>query len=192
VQRRREACKIPAGEHHRPKWQMAIGMLDELAECGYRPPVVAADAGYGDTTAFRLALHDRNISYVVAVKGSTSAYTADAELIIAAYTGRGRLPVPAYPDPPSSCKDIIGVAGRAAGKELTWRKGTKTSPSNKTAAMRSRFLAVRVNPANRDIARADDGSLPQHWLIAKWCELARYLIIARYLAVLATYLAVVA
>jgi len=165
---RRQACKIPAGEHHRPKWQMAIEMLDELAEWGYRPPVVAADAGYGDTTAFRLALHDRNISYVVAVKGSTSAYTADAEPVIAAYAGRGRPPVPAYPAPPSSCKDIIGAAGRAAGKELTWRKGTKTSPSNKTAALRSRFLAVRIRPANRDIARADDGSLPQQWLIAEW------------------------
>jgi len=32
VQARREVCKIPAGEHHRPKWQMAIEMLDELAE----------------------------------------------------------------------------------------------------------------------------------------------------------------
>jgi len=73
VRARRDACKIPAGEHHRPKWQMAIEMLDELAEWGYRPPVVAADAGYGDTTAFRLALEARNIGYVVAVKGSTSA-----------------------------------------------------------------------------------------------------------------------
>lgn len=69
VQARREVCKIPAGEHHRPKWRMAIEMLDELAEWGYRPPVVAADAGYGDTTAFRLALEERNIGYVVAVKG---------------------------------------------------------------------------------------------------------------------------
>ena len=33
-----------------------------------------ADAGYGDTTAFRQGLTDRGIGYVVAVKGATSAY----------------------------------------------------------------------------------------------------------------------
>jgi len=80
---RRQACKIPAGKHHRPKWQMAIEMLDELAEWGYRPPVVAADAGYGDTTAFRLALQERNISYVVAVKGSTSAQATEWARVVA-------------------------------------------------------------------------------------------------------------
>lgn len=62
VTARRQACKIPAGEHHRPNWQMAIEMLDELAQWGYRTPVVAADAGYGDTTAFRLALTERATS----------------------------------------------------------------------------------------------------------------------------------
>ena len=123
--------------------------------------------GYGDITAFRLGLQERNIGYVVAVKGSTSAYTAHAAPVTAAYTGRGRPPVPTYPDPPSSCKDIILAAGRATGRELTWRKGTKTSPGNKSAAMRSRFLAVRIRPANQDIDRADDGPLPQQWLIAE-------------------------
>jgi SRSO17 transposase len=34
--------------------------------------------------------------------------------------------------------------------------------------MRSRFLATRVRPANRDIPRAADGSLPDVWLIVEW------------------------
>jgi SRSO17 transposase len=34
--------------------------------------------------------------------------------------------------------------------------------------MRSRFTALRVRPANRDIPRATDGSLPECWLIAEW------------------------
>ena len=40
--------------------------------------MVTADAGYGDTTAFRQGLTDREIGYVVAVKGATSAYPRDA------------------------------------------------------------------------------------------------------------------
>jgi SRSO17 transposase len=34
--------------------------------------------------------------------------------------------------------------------------------------MRSRFLAIRVRPANRNIPRNVDGSLPECWLIAEW------------------------
>jgi SRSO17 transposase len=34
--------------------------------------------------------------------------------------------------------------------------------------MRSEFTALRIRPANRDIPRADDGTLPEQWLIAEW------------------------
>jgi hypothetical protein len=29
-------------------------------------------------------------------------------------------------------------------------------------------VAIRVRPANRDIPRAADGSLPERWLLAEW------------------------
>jgi SRSO17 transposase len=51
---------------------------------------------------------------------------------------------------------------------VTWRHGTKNSPTNTTASMRSRFLAIRVRPANKDIPLNPDGSLPEQWLIAEW------------------------
>ncbi|NXY94225.1 transposase [Streptomyces sp. BR123] len=35
--RRRCRCRIPEEEHHRPGWQFALDMLDELAGIG-RPP----------------------------------------------------------------------------------------------------------------------------------------------------------
>ena len=44
----------------------------------------------------------------------------------------------------------------------------RVRPANRTAAMRSHFLAIRVRPANRDIPRGSDGSLPDVWLIAEW------------------------
>ena len=36
--------------------------------------------------------------------------------------------------------------------------------------MNSRFTTLRVRPANRNIPRADDGSLPVEWLVAEWPE----------------------
>lgn len=168
VAARRQRCAIPDSEHHRPKWQLALEMIDELIEWERTPPVLTADAGYGDTTAFRQGLTDRDISYVVAIKGATSAYSADAVPQTAPYAGRGRPPTPRYPDPHQSCRDLAVAAGRAALKTVTWRHGTKTDPDNPAAAMRSRFLALRIRPANRDITPADDGSLPEAWLLAEW------------------------
>jgi len=34
--------------------------------------------------------------------------------------------------------------------------------------MKSRFIALRVRPANRDLPRGDDGTLPAQWLLAEW------------------------
>ena len=62
---------------------------------------------------------DREIGYVVAVKGATSAYSADAAPQTAPYAGRGRPPTPRYRDPHQSCRDLAAAAGRAALKTVT-------------------------------------------------------------------------
>ncbi|WP_419150632.1 hypothetical protein [Nocardia vinacea] len=73
-----------------------------------------------------------------------------------------------YPDPPTTCKDLVLTAGETALSEVPWHQGTKTGPANPAAEMRSRFTAIRVRPANRTITRACDGTLHQAWLIAEW------------------------
>ena len=47
IQRRRAASKVPDGERYRPKWLMASEMIDELAGSDLYPPLLTADAGYG-------------------------------------------------------------------------------------------------------------------------------------------------
>jgi SRSO17 transposase len=84
------------------------------------------------------------------------------------YTGRGRPPVPRYRDDPANLASLALTAGRSALRQVTWRYGTRRSKGNPTATMRSRFLAIRVRPANRDIPHAEDGSLPECWLLAEW------------------------
>ena len=165
---RRQQAKIPDTVRHRTKWALALEMIDELASWGLRPPVVVADAGYGEITAFRLALTNRSIPYVLAVKSSTTAHLADRVPEKLETTGRGHPSLARYRSKPSSLRELAQVAGRRQLHQVTWRKGTKTGPANRTAAMRSRFLALRVRPANRDIPLADDGSLPAQWLLAQW------------------------
>jgi SRSO17 transposase len=62
----------------------------------------------------------------------------------------------------------LALASADQTQPVTWRQGTKATHGNPTAAMTSHFLAIRVRPASRRIPRADDGSLPECWLLAEW------------------------
>ncbi len=77
-EQRRRRARIPEETRHVPKWQLALEIIDQLLEWGLKRRVVQADGGYGDTTAFRVALEERELEYVVQVKGVTSAQPADA------------------------------------------------------------------------------------------------------------------
>ncbi|WP_024877494.1 IS701 family transposase [Saccharomonospora piscinae] len=66
---RRRRCRVPPTERHRPKWMLAVEMLDELVGWGLRPPVVVAGDGYGEHTGFRAALDRRGLPYLVRAGG---------------------------------------------------------------------------------------------------------------------------
>jgi SRSO17 transposase len=169
ARRRRDRVKIPDGVRHREKWRLALDMLDQMTDQWQLPKLpVVGDSGYGDATEFRLGLDERDFDYVLEVDPTATAYPADAQPVTPQYSGRGRPPVAAYEGKPSTLKDLALAAGRRACRPITWRQGTKATRGNPTAKMRSHFLAIRVRPANRHIPRAEDGTLPQVWLIAEW------------------------
>jgi SRSO17 transposase len=165
---RRAACQVPARVRHRPKWQLVLDMVDELGTWGLVPPVLVADAGYGEVGEFRQGLDDRQIPYVVQVKADTSAYPEQVRPTTAPYTGKGRRPRPRYRDKPASLKQLALAAGQPAGVDLIWRRGSK-------GLQRSRFLCLRVRPAGitprRQAAARADGvgwELPVRWLLVEW------------------------
>lgn len=174
VRRRRARAKIPDRVRHREKWRLALDMLDQTlgeeaaGDWGLAQRPVVSDAGYGDTTEFRLGLDERGLPYVVAVKPTTSAYPADAVPTTPPYSGRGRPPVPRYRDESTNLVGLALATGRRALRRVTWRHGSAKNAQNPTAAMRSRFMALRVRPANRDIPRNTDGSVGECWLLVEW------------------------
>lgn len=161
---RRSRAHVPEGVHHRPKWELALELIDELRSWGLEPPLISADGGFGDITEFRTGLEDRELSYVLQVKGSTSAYAEAVEPERPEYRGRGRPPGARYRERPSSLRELALAAGKRAAVGLSWREGTR-------GRMHSRFLALRVRPANRRLrgaAHAADEELPVRWLLAEW------------------------
>ncbi|MCQ4205537.1 IS701 family transposase [Streptomyces longispororuber] len=158
---RRRACRIPPEVHHRPKWTLALAMLDELAGLGLRPAVVAADAGYGNSAFFRRGLEERQLAYVLQVKGELTAYPADSEPVTLPYSGLGPRSLPRYRTRPVSLREHVRAAGRGQAVTVDWRRGSR-------GRMRARFVFVRVRPAGRRPEPADDGTIGLRWLIAQW------------------------
>lgn len=169
IRRRRARAKIDDEVRYRTKWRLALDMLDEaIDDWGLSARPVVADAGYGGITEFRRALAERGLSYVVAVKASTSVQPGEAEITTPPWSGTGRPPKPGYPHQPTDLRALALSAGRTALRQVTWRHGTKKTPGNRTGAMHSRFLTLRVRPANRNNARDTHGNLPACWMIAEW------------------------
>jgi len=162
LERRRKA-HVPGGERHRPKWQLALELLDELAAWDLTPPVVLADAAYGEVGEFRLGLEQRELASVVQVPGKLSAYPEDVVPELAAYAGRGRPPVPRYRKRRSSLRQLVLAAGEPAATTVAWREGADGEQ------LTSRFVALRVRPAGIRLRRATrGGQLPVRWLVAEW------------------------
>jgi SRSO17 transposase len=162
VERRRKA-HVPADQRHRPKWQLALELLDELAGWELTPPVLLADAAYGEVNQFRLGLEERELAYVVQVPGTISAYPLDVAPETLPYPGRGQPSKPRYRQPRSSLRQLVGAAGEQAASTVTWRQGAHGEP------VVSRFVVLRVRPAGVQLRRAArGGELSVRHLLAEW------------------------
>ena len=83
-------------------------MLDELAGQGLAPPVVVADAGYGDITKFRDGLTTRSrAAWVVQVQGVLSAHAEGARPELVPTSGRGRPSRPRYRTKPVALREHV-------------------------------------------------------------------------------------
>ncbi len=169
---RRAKAGVPDGLGHREKWRLALDAMDEVLGWGLAGRVVVADAGYGQMHAFRAAVADRGLDYVVAVRGDTSAHPGEAVPTAPEREGRMGAPrLPRYREPARPLKDLVMASGRRRLRRCTWRQGSK-------GAMTSRFIVLEVRPvgvaptkAARDGAggRGEwDGALPAETLIAEW------------------------
>jgi len=159
---RRAACKLPDEVMHRPKWQLALDMVDELMAWGLKAPPVLGDAAYGDVTELRIGLEQRDVRYVLDVKATTSAIPASTEPQTPAYAGKGRPPAPRYRRPFSGVAALAAEVGEGAYEQICWRQGTKGELSSRFAAIRVKLTNIKLRSTHAD------GQLPVRWLLAEW------------------------
>jgi len=173
---RRARTGVPDAVRHREKWRLALDVLDEAAGWGMVPPVVVADAGYGQSAPFRAGSTERGLGYVVAIRAVTTVHPDGAVPVAPPWSGTGRRPAPRYREPAVGVAALVTGIGRDAFGEVVWRRGRR-------GPMGSRFLRLRVRPAGVAVRRpvraaaeagggAWDGVLPEAGLLVEWPETA--------------------
>jgi SRSO17 transposase len=114
---------VPEQVGHVKKWRLALEILEEVRGWDLVPPVIVADAGYGQNAYFRAALVERGLSFVVAVRGDEVAPPQRAISFKPDYAGQGPPPKARYRDKPAAFSVLATAGGREQFTEVRWREG---------------------------------------------------------------------
>ena len=108
------AAGIPGGVVHRPKWQVALGLLDRARANGVVLPWLTFDEGYGRATGFLHALDDRGQHYVAEVPTTFTGWCVRPRLLHREHHPEDRLGRPrtfprlaASARPASAVRDLL-------------------------------------------------------------------------------------
>jgi SRSO17 transposase len=153
--------RIPKTISFQEKWRLALGLLRDALAAGLEVTAVVADAGYGDVTAFRAALHERRLTYAVGISSTTTVFRGTPRLTPPQREAKEqaqRRPRPTLrkQDKPIKVSALAATLPTKAWRRITWRNGDHTPRA-------ARFAACRVTPAHgwhRSLA-------PEVWLL---CE----------------------
>ena len=201
IRRRRQRAGIPGDVRHREKWRLALEMIDEMTgpggwgvldvitAAGHARPVAVADAGYGDNTTFRLELENRHWRYMLAVKGTTSAYPADARPVRPPRRARlprpGSKPAPARPRPRGHHRPGHLAAGHQGHPRQPGRRHDQSLPGHPGPARQpghpprprrqpaGLLAAGRMAPRSRRARRLLAVQLPEDTPIEELVRLAK-------------------
>lgn len=162
-----ERCRkagVPEGIEFQTKPEIALEQIRRALEQEVPKGVVLADAGYGNGTAFRTAVTELGLFYVMGIESSTTVWESGQQPLPAPVRKPGRGAPPkrlqrSADHQPVSAKQLALTLPASAWKQVRWRQGTQ-------GILRSRFAAVRIRPAHRDYKRTEPH--PEEWLILEW------------------------
>jgi SRSO17 transposase len=152
---------VPDQVSFQEKWRLALDLIDQALGWGLAPPpVVLADAGYGENGAFRQGLEARHLPYAVGISSQVSVWTTPPECGVPDWNGQGRpTKCVRYGEQRPVSVQEVARANRKRFRLVTWRAGSQ-------GPMRSRFWAGRVQSAHRWSTGAAPGKAV--WLLIEW------------------------
>jgi SRSO17 transposase len=158
---RGRAAGVPADTSFQPNWQLALELIEQALMWGLeKPPVVLADAAYGEVTAFRQALEAQDLAYAVGISKALAVWPEPPDGAVPNGTGRGR-PTKCMrfgDQKPVSVKELA-LTHQKRFRTVRWREGSQ-------GPLTSRFWAQRVQAAHG----WNHGQAPgkEVWLLVEW------------------------
>jgi SRSO17 transposase len=137
------AAHIPESLHFRPKWRIALDMVDKALEANLPRGIATADAWYGTAAAFRGGLTARRIPYLLDVDATKVLATLGESVS----SSSGEV---------MSLRALAESLPERAYRAVTWREGTGGEQS-------SRFARVEVCLAQPDPDEPDEQTLLIEW-----------------------------
>lgn len=139
--KRCRAAHIPDDVEYRPKWRIALELIERAFEAGYPPGLVLGDSAYGDVGDFRERVRRLGLDYGLDVQRHTRVQIVGSDGSVSDTLSVG---------------EVAHVLGQGAFRTTTWREGTRDKLS-------SRFAAVRVLVVRDKGVEADE-----QWLLIEW------------------------
>jgi len=152
---RRKKAKIPDDVTFKTKPQIALDQLTTAQAAGVPLGTVLADAGYGNSSAFREGVTALGLHYVMGVQSNMLLWKADAILPVRGPDGQE----PSRPQLRAeqiSAKELALSQPAEAWQMITWREDGD--------AFTSRFARMRVRPVTQAEQPAAE------WLLIEWPE----------------------
>jgi SRSO17 transposase len=136
--RRCRAAHIPDDIDFRPKWRIALDLIERNVQAGVPVGLMLADSAYGDVGEFREGVRSLGFEYALDVKKHT-------RVVIVCDDGTETESM--------SVETVADVIGENSYRKVTWRQGSRRS-------MSAAFATVRVR-----VISADDTRGEEQWLI---------------------------
>ena len=159
---RRTKAKIPESVSFRTKPELAAALAERASDWEIPRAPILGDSAYGDDTAFRTGLHERELEYVLAVSPNVGVFGPETSFAVPERSGkRGRPPSVARPD--REPESVRSLAERLPAED--WQTlPCRTTPAGEQ--VESRFAFVRVVAAHA----VERDYLPprEEWLIVEW------------------------
>jgi SRSO17 transposase len=148
-------ARVPADLLFRPKWKIALDLLERAVEADYPKGVVLADSAYGDVGAFRRGIRELGLDYALDVKLHTRVRIVGSDGSVS---------------DTMSVELAADVLGTRAFRKVTWRVGTRRRLAARFAAVRVRVV-TDVQPEGGEeqwlvIERPKRDQPPDHYVLA--------------------------
>lgn len=156
----RKKGHIPESVEFKEKWRIALDLIEQAMCWKLRRHPILADAGYGDCRAFRDALDERGLPYLMRISGTHTAFPPGTVLVLEEPTGKAGRPR-RRECAPDGVKPLplSAIAPTLRYQTVRWREGSR-------GEQKSRFAAVRVRMAE-NFGHGQPAS-EEGWLLCEW------------------------